>query len=152
MFWATKEAGEGSPAIQDEVRSFRSYRYRTFCALDGDRLRQNDGRREQEPVLVLTIRPISHLCGAVLPNSTHPYVLCSARSLVLHIMEEDLRTQAAPGRTFTSTENLVEMIRRGSGFKDFASKQAVEHAIQAGRGNVDLLLTEDLYNKLARKA
>jgi hypothetical protein len=67
-------------------------------------------------------------------------------------MEEDLRTLAAPGRTFTSSDNMVEMIRRGNGFRDLASKQAVEHAIQAGRGNVDLLLTEEQYNKLARKA
>lgn len=47
---------------------------------------------------------------------------------------------------------MVEMIRRGSGFKDLASKQAVEHAIQTGRGNVDLMLTEAQYDKLARKA
>src|SRR6266851_5063433 len=67
-------------------------------------------------------------------------------------MEEDLRTPAASGRSFTSADNMVEMIRRGNGFRDLASRQAVEHAIQAGRGNVDLLLTEDQYNKLARKA
>jgi hypothetical protein len=40
-------------------------------------------------------------------------------------MEEDLRTKAAP-----------------------ASKQAVEHAIMAGRGNVDLLLTQEQYERL----
>jgi hypothetical protein len=67
-------------------------------------------------------------------------------------MEADLRTSAAPARIFSSTDNMVEMIRRGNGFRDLASRQAVEHAIQAGRGNVDLLLTEDQYNKLARKA
>jgi hypothetical protein len=66
-------------------------------------------------------------------------------------MESDFRTQAAPARTFTSTDNMVEMIRRGSGFGDLASKQAVEHAIQTGRGHVDLMLSEEQYNKLARK-
>jgi hypothetical protein len=35
---------------------------------------------------------------------------------------------------------MVETIRRVNGFRDLASKQAVEHAIMAGRGNVDLLL------------
>ena len=67
-------------------------------------------------------------------------------------MEADLRTSAALARIFSSTDNMVEMIRRGSGFKDLASRQDVEHAIQSGRGNVDLRLTEDQYNKLARKA
>jgi hypothetical protein len=63
-------------------------------------------------------------------------------------MEEDLRTKAAPPRTFTNSDNMVEMIRRGNGFRDLASKQAVEHAIMAGRGNVDLLLTLEQYARL----
>jgi hypothetical protein len=63
-------------------------------------------------------------------------------------MEEDLRTQAAPPRTFTDPDNMVEMIRRGNGLRELASKQAVEHAITAGRGNVDLLLTPEQYERL----
>jgi hypothetical protein len=63
-------------------------------------------------------------------------------------MEEDLRTQAAPPRTFTNPDNMVEMIRRCNGIRDFASNQAVEHAIMAGRGNVDLLLTPKQYERL----
>src|SRR5258708_3295322 len=43
--------------------------------------------------------------------------------------EEDLRTKAAPSRTFTSPEIMIEMIRRGNGFRDLACRQAVEHAI-----------------------
>jgi hypothetical protein len=43
---------------------------------------------------------------------------------------------------------MIEMIRRGNGFRDLASKQAVEHAIMAGRGNVDLLLTSEQYERL----
>ena len=52
-----------------------------------------------------------------------------------------LRTQAAPPRTFTNPDKMVEMIRRGKGICDLASEQAVEHAIMTGRGNADLLLT-----------
>jgi hypothetical protein len=63
-------------------------------------------------------------------------------------MEEDLRTKAAPPRTFTNADNMVEMIRRGNGFRDLASKQALAHAIMAGRGNVDLLLTQEQYERL----
>jgi integrase len=46
-------------------------------------------------------------------------------------MEEDLRTKAAPLRTFTNSANMVEMIRRGNGFRDLASKQAVKQGINA---------------------
>jgi hypothetical protein len=60
-------------------------------------------------------------------------------------MEEDLRTWAAPPRTFTNPDNMVEMIRRGNGLRDLASKQAFEHAIMTGRGNVDLFLTQKQY-------
>jgi hypothetical protein len=56
--------------------------------------------------------------------------------------------KAAPPRTFTNSDNMVEMIRRGNGFRDLASKQAVELAIMAGRGNVDLLLTPEQYARL----
>jgi hypothetical protein len=41
-------------------------------------------------------------------------------------MEEDLRTKAAPPRTFINPDKMVEMIRRGDGFRDLYSKQAVE--------------------------
>jgi hypothetical protein len=54
-------------------------------------------------------------------------------------MEEDLRTKAAPPRTFTNPDNMVEMIRRGNGFRDLASKQAAEHAIIAGSSSASRL-------------
>ena len=66
-------------------------------------------------------------------------------------MEGDLRTPAAQDRTFTNADKLVEMIRRENGLRALASKQAVEHAIRSGRGNEDLLLTDEQYRKLARK-
>ena len=63
-------------------------------------------------------------------------------------MEQDLRTQAAPARTFTNPDNMVEVIRRGNGLRDLASKQTVEDAIMTDRGNVDLLLTPEQYERL----
>ena len=63
-------------------------------------------------------------------------------------MEEDLHTQAAPPRTFTNPDKMVEMIRRGNEFRDLASKQAVEHAVMTGRGNENLLLTPEQYERL----
>lgn len=78
-------------------------------------------------------------------------------SFVLHtrwhctFMEEDLRTMAAPPRFFTSSDTMTEMIRRGNGFRDLASRQAVEQGILAGRGNVDLWLTPEQYQRLVGK-
>jgi hypothetical protein len=63
-------------------------------------------------------------------------------------MEEDLQTLAAPPRTFKNPDNMVEMIRRGNGLRGLASKQAVEHAIMTARGNVDLLLKPEQYERL----
>lgn len=66
-------------------------------------------------------------------------------------LEEDLRTPAARPRTFTDPDAMVEMIRRGNGFRDLASRQAVEQAVLAGRGNVALWLTPEQYARLVGK-
>jgi hypothetical protein len=66
-------------------------------------------------------------------------------------LAEDLRTAVAPARTFSNPDSMLEMIRRGNGLRDLACRQAVEHAIQSGRGNVDLLLTPEQFAKLAGK-
>lgn len=67
-------------------------------------------------------------------------------------MEDDLRASAGPSHTFVSADNMVEMIRRGNGFRDLSCRQAVEHALAAGHGNIDLLLTPEQYAKLAKQA
>ena len=78
-------------------------------------------------------------------------------SFVLHerwhctFLAEDLRTTIAPARTFSTSDSMLEMIRRGNGFRDLACRQAVDLAIQAGRGNVDLLLTPEQFAKLTGK-
>jgi hypothetical protein len=78
-------------------------------------------------------------------------------SFVLHerwhctFLAEDLRTPIAPARTFSNPDSMLEMIRRGNGFRDLACRQAVDLAIQAGRGNVDLLLTTEQFAKLTGK-
>src|SRR5665213_4392705 len=52
--------------------------------------------------------------------------------------EQDLRTQAAPARSFLDPDDMDEMIRRGNGSVTLPQKQAVEPAIIAERGNVDI--------------
>ena len=66
-------------------------------------------------------------------------------------LAEDLRTPIAPARTLSHPDSMREMIRRGNGFRDLACRQAVDLAIQAGRGNVDLLLTPEQFAKLTGK-
>ena len=78
-------------------------------------------------------------------------------SFVLHerwhctFLAEDLRTPIAPARTFSNPDSMLELIRRGNGFRDLACRQAVDLAIEAGRGNVDLLLTPEQFAKLTGK-
>jgi hypothetical protein len=66
-------------------------------------------------------------------------------------LAEDLRTPIVPARTFSNPDSMLERIRRGNGFRDLACRQAVDLAIQAGRGNVDLLLTPEQFAKLMGK-
>jgi hypothetical protein len=78
-------------------------------------------------------------------------------SFVLHerwhctFFAEDLRTPIAPARTFSKPDSMLEMIRRGHSPRDLACRQAVDLAIEAGRGNVDLLLTPEQFAKLMGK-
>jgi hypothetical protein len=46
---------------------------------------------------------------------------------------------------------MLKMIRRGNGLRDLACRQAVALDIEAGRGNVDLLLTPEQLAKLTGK-
>ena len=45
---------------------------------------------------------------------------------------------------------MVELAERGRGLKDLATKQALEHGIEMGRGGIHLHLTLEQYNKLKR--
>jgi hypothetical protein len=65
-------------------------------------------------------------------------------------LEEDLRTPLPRTFTFATPDKVVELIRRAGGLKDLAAKQAVDHAIENGRGGLYLSLTADQYAKLGR--
>lgn len=64
-------------------------------------------------------------------------------------LAEDLRTPIAPARTISNPIH-ARRIRRGNGFRDLACRQA-DLAIQAGRGNFDLLLIPEQFAKLTGK-
>jgi hypothetical protein len=67
--------------------------------------------------------------------------------IVRHGRRAQFYNSDAAGRKDSDRKNS-RSIRRGNGFRDLASKQAVKHAIMAGRGNVDLLLTQEQYERL----
>lgn len=63
----------------------------------------------------------------------------------------DLKTTAAPPITFQDPAKIVEMAERGGALKDLASKQALDYAVNMGRGSVWLYLSEEQYAKLKNK-
>ena len=66
-------------------------------------------------------------------------------------LEADLKTALPRTFTFAIPEKIVELAERGRGLKDLATKQALEHGIQKGRGGIYLHLTLEQYNKLKRR-
>ena len=65
-------------------------------------------------------------------------------------LEADLKTALPRTFTFAAPEKIVELAERGRGLKDLASKQALEHGIETGRGGIFLHLTLEQNNKLKR--
>ena len=63
-------------------------------------------------------------------------------------LEEDLRTSLPRSFTFASASKLIELVERGAGLPDLASRQALDQAITTGRGGVFLNLSEEQYAKL----
>jgi hypothetical protein len=50
--------------------------------------------------------------------------------------------------TFLDPEKVVEVAERGGALPDLAARQALDSAIEKGRGGVFLNLTEEQYRKL----
>jgi protein ImuB len=101
-----------------------------------------------EEATALASLPIAVLDPTEIQAET--FALWGIRTLgmLADLPEKELIARMGQDGTFTNSDNMVEMIRRGNGFRDLASKQAVEHAIMAGRSNVDLLLTQEQYERL----
>jgi hypothetical protein len=65
-------------------------------------------------------------------------------------LEADLKTALPRTFTFATPEKIVDLAERGGGLKDLASKQALDHGIEKGRGGIYLHLTNEQYNRLKR--
>jgi hypothetical protein len=67
---------------------------------------------------------------------------------ICRFLEQDLKTSIGRGRTFGSTDKVRELVDRTRTPLDLAGHQALEHALNQGRGGLYLNLTEAQYRKL----
>jgi hypothetical protein len=63
-------------------------------------------------------------------------------------LEADLRTPLPRKLTFSSPDKILLLAEHTGALKDLATRQAVEHGIEMGRGGVYLMLTPEQYAKL----
>jgi len=63
-------------------------------------------------------------------------------------LEEDLKTSLPRRISFADESKLFEMAERGGYRLNLEGRQAIEHAIQNGRGGIWLQLTPEQYEKL----
>jgi hypothetical protein len=65
-------------------------------------------------------------------------------------LEEDLKTPLARRLHLTSQQKLLEIAERGGYVLNLEGRQALQQAIEVGRGGIWLTLTEEQYRKLKR--
>ena len=65
-------------------------------------------------------------------------------------MEPDLKTHLPKRVSFADPGKIYEMAERAGGFNNLESKQALDHAIEIGRGGIWLDLSEEQYQKLLK--
>ena len=63
-------------------------------------------------------------------------------------LEEDLKTPLARRLHLTRQQKLLEIAERGGYVLNLEGRQALQHAIEVGRGGIWLTLTEEQYRKL----
>ena len=63
-------------------------------------------------------------------------------------LEDDLKTPLPRKLHFASPDKVVELVERGGGLSNLESRQALDQAIEIGRGGVFLNLTEEQYANL----
>jgi hypothetical protein len=63
-------------------------------------------------------------------------------------LEQDLKTPLPKKLCFASPGKVVELVERGGGLSNLESRQALNQAIEIGRGGVFLNLTEEQYSTL----
>jgi hypothetical protein len=68
----------------------------------------------------------------------------------VQFLEPDLKTPLPRKFTFADPQKIRELARRGEAWGNLESKQALEAAIENGRGGIYLRLTPEQYARLRR--
>ena len=63
-------------------------------------------------------------------------------------LEQDLKTPLPRKLHFAPPDKVIELVERGGGLSNLESRQALDQAIENGRGGVFLSLTAEQYAKL----
>lgn len=66
-------------------------------------------------------------------------------------LEADLKTPLPRKLTFATSEKVLQLAEHAGALKDLATKQAIEHGIEMGRGGVFLTLSPEQYRRLLGK-
>jgi hypothetical protein len=76
------------------------------------------------------------------------FMLC--KGWQCQFIEADLKTPLPRTLTFQTPDKVIELAKRGGALTDLASRQALDYAIQLGRGSVWLHLTPEQYGEVER--
>jgi hypothetical protein len=68
----------------------------------------------------------------------------------VQFLEADLKTPLPKKLTFSDSEKIRELAKRGGAWRDSESRQMLDHAIGNGRGGIYLRLTPEQYTRLRR--
>ncbi len=109
---------------------------------------------------------ICAICGIRLPDPQYPgerrCIACGGKHRVYltfflrdgwycQFLEEDCKTSLPRKLNFKDPQKVVELIRRTGALRNLETRQAIDHAIENGRGGAWLELTDEQYQKLKTK-
>jgi hypothetical protein len=83
-------------------------------------------------------------------HSVYMYFMNVSGGWFCQFLEPDLKTSLARELTFSSPDKIREMWERFGSKKGQVDNQALEYAINQGRGSIWLSLTHDQYSKLKK--
>jgi hypothetical protein len=83
-------------------------------------------------------------------HTVYLHFMSSQNGWHCQFLEADLKTSLPRTFTFAHADKIRELARRGEAWGTLESKQALEQAIEMGRGGLYLRLTPEQYAQLKR--
>src|SRR5438105_8284620 len=87
-------------------------------------------------------------CDRCAPKRKVYLYFMHSRGWQCQFLEADLKTSLPRKLTFASPDKILQLAEHAGALKDLATRQAIEHGIEMGRGGVHLMLTPEQYAKL----